>query len=141
MENYFLPIVSIYRKKYSTQHIITCLVEEWREHLDEIFVAGTVLKAFNCMVHDDVLIAKLVAYGSSDTALHYVYSYLSNQKQCVSINNTYSNYQKIISSVPQGSILGSIFFNVSIYDFSFLAFDVSLHKFAFCIFNFFQGLS
>ena len=112
MENYFSPMVSAYRKNYSTQHVITRLIEEWRAHLDENFVVGAVLtdlsKAFDCIAHD-LLIAKLAAYGFSDTALRYVYSYLINRKQCVRINNTYSNYQKIISGVPQGSILGPCF--------------------------------
>ena len=48
------------------------LVEEWRENLDESFVVGAVLtdqsKAFDCTAHDP-LIAKLTAYGFSDTAL------------------------------------------------------------------------
>ena len=86
-------------------------------------------KAFDCIAHD-LLIAKLVAYGFSDTALRYVYSYLSNRKQCVRINNTYSNYQKIKSGVPQGSILGPIFFNLSINDLFFFVSDVSLQNFA-----------
>ena len=30
MENYFSSIVSAYRKKYSMQHVITRLLEEWR---------------------------------------------------------------------------------------------------------------
>ena len=62
--------------------------------------------------------------------MHYIYSYLSNQKQCVRINNKFSNYQKIILSVPQGSILGPIFFNLSINDLFFFVSDVSLHNFA-----------
>ena len=62
--------------------------------------------------------------------MRYVYWYLSNRKQCVRINNTYSNYQKIISSVPQESILGPIFFNLSINDLFFFVSDVSLHNFA-----------
>ena len=86
-------------------------------------------KAFDCIVHD-LLIAKLAAYGFSDTALRYIYSYLSNPKQCVRINNTYSSYQKIISGVPQGSILGPIFFNLSINDLFFFVSNVSLHNFA-----------
>ena len=92
---------------------MTRQAEEWREHLDENFVVGTVLtdlfKAFDIIAHD-LLIAKLAADGFSDTALRYVYSYLSNRKQCVRISSTYSNYQKIISGVRQGSILGPIFF-------------------------------
>ena len=62
--------------------------------------------------------------------MRYVYSYLSNRKQCVRINNTYSNYQKIILGVPQGSILGPIFFNLSINDLFFFVSDVSFHSFA-----------
>ena len=133
MENYFSPMVSAYRKNYSAQHVITGLKEEWRAHLDKNFVVGAVLtdlsKASDCIVHD-LLIAKLAAYGFSDTALRYVYSYLSNRKQCVRINNTYSSYQKIISGVPQGSILGPIFFNLSINDLFFIVSNVSLHNFA-----------
>ena len=132
-ENYFSTMVSAYRKNYSTQHVITRLIEEWRAHLDENFVVGAVLtdlsKAFDCIAHD-LLIAKLAAYGFSDTALRYIYSYLSNRKQCVRINNTYSSYQKIISGVPQGSILGPIFFNLSINDLFFFVSNVSLHNFA-----------
>ena len=76
-------------------------------------------KGFDCIAHN-LLIAKLAIYGFSDTALRYVYSYLSNRKQCVHINNTYSNYQKIIPGVPQGSILGPIFFNLLPNDLFFL---------------------
>ena len=42
MGNYFLLMVSTYRKNYSTQHVITRLGEEWREYLDENFVVGAV---------------------------------------------------------------------------------------------------
>ena len=131
MENYFSPLASVYRKNYSTQHVITHLVEEWREHLDENFVVGAVLtdlsKAFNCIAHG-LLIAKLAAYCFSDAALCCGYSYLSKRKQCVRINNTYSNYQKIISDVPQGSILEPIIFNL-INDLFFFVSHVSLHNF------------
>ena len=55
-------MVSAYRKNYSTQYVITRLVEEWREHLDENFVVGAMLtdpsKAFDCIAHN-LFIAKL----------------------------------------------------------------------------------
>ena len=62
--------------------------------------------------------------------LRYVYPYLRNRKQCVRINNTYSNYQKIISGVPQGSILRPIFPNLSVNDLFFFLSGVSIHNFA-----------
>ena len=40
------------------------------------------------------------------------------------------NYQKVISDVPQCSILGPIFFNLSIIDLLLFVSDVSLHNFA-----------
>ena len=107
--------------------------EEWRAHLDENFVVGAVLtdpsKTFDCIAHDPP-IANPAAYGPSDTALRYTHSYLSNQKQYLRINNTHSSYQKIISGVPQGSILEPIYFNLSINDLLFFVSNVSFHNFA-----------
>ena len=107
-------MVSSYKRDYSKRHVITRLEEEWREHLNENFVVGAVLtnlsKALDCLAYN-IIIEKLVAYDFSNTALCYVYSYLNNQKQCARINNTCSNYQKIISGVPHCSILGSLLFN------------------------------
>ena len=132
MENYFSSTVSAYKKNYSWKHVITRLVEEWREHHDENFVVGAMLtdlfKTFDCIAHD-LFIAKLAAFGFSDTALRYVYSYLSNRTECVRIKITYSNYQNIISGVPQSSILGRIFFNLSIIDLFFFVSNVSFLNF------------
>ena len=53
MENYFSPMESAFRKYHSTQYVITHLVEEWRQNLDESFNVGAVLtdlsKAFDCI--------------------------------------------------------------------------------------------
>ena len=86
-------------------------------------------KAFDCTAYDPFT-ANPAAHGPSDTALRHTHSYPSNRKQCPRINNTYSSYQKIISGVPQGSILGPIFFNPSINDLFFFVSNVSLHNFA-----------
>ena len=72
-------------------------------------------KAFDCIPHD-LIIAKLAAYGFKRETLRLIYSYLKGRKQCVKINNTYSDYNEIISGVPQGSILGPVFFNLSIHE-------------------------
>ena len=86
-------------------------------------------KAFDCIPHD-LIIAKLAAYGLDDTASKLIFSYLKNRKQCVRINNTYSNFENIISGVPQGSIIGPFLFDFSINDLFFFIESSSIHKFA-----------
>ena len=55
-------------------------------------------KAFDCIPHD-LLTAKLEAYCFDNYTIRYVYSYLKNRKQCVKINNTYSDLLDIISVI------------------------------------------
>ena len=86
-------------------------------------------KAFDCIPHD-LLIAKLAAYGLSEEALMYILSYLSNRKQCFRINDTYSEFENIITGVPQGSMLGPLLFNLSINDLFFFILIASVHNFA-----------
>ena len=86
-------------------------------------------KAFDCISHD-LIIAKLAAYGLDDTTLQLIFSYLKNRKQCVRINNTYSNFENIITGVPQGSIVGPLLFDFSINDLFFFIESSSIHNFA-----------
>ena len=72
-------------------------------------------KAFDCVPHD-LLIAKMHAYGFDSNTLIFFYSYLKNRRQSVKINNTLSSFMVLVSGVPQGSILGPIFFNMFIND-------------------------
>ena len=86
-------------------------------------------KAFDCISHD-LIIAKLAAYGIDDTALKLIFSYLKNRKQCVRINETYSNFENIITVVPQGSIVGPLLFHSSINGLFFFIGSSSIHNFA-----------
>ena len=93
MEEYFLPLILAYRTNYSSKHVISRLLEEWRKRLDKKFVVGAVLtdlsKAFDCILYD-LSITKLATYCLSEEALMYVLSCLSNCNQSVRINDTYS---------------------------------------------------
>ena len=86
-------------------------VEEWKENLDKNVIVGAVLtyisEVFDCIPYD-LLIATLSAYGLNSYSLCYIYSYLKNRKQCVQINNEQSEFDTIISGVPQGSIFWPI---------------------------------
>ena len=72
-------------------------------------------KAFDTINHD-LLIAKLEVYGFSNNALLFMLSYLKNRSQRVNINSSFSTWEKITTSIPQGSILGPLLFNIFLND-------------------------
>ena len=86
-------------------------------------------QAFDCVTHD-LFIAKLTAYSVDENLLMYIYSYLSNRKQCVRINNVHSRFQNVISGVPQGSIIGPTLFNCFFNDLFYFIDKASVHNFA-----------
>ena len=133
MSNYISPYVSAFRKGYNSQHVLSRLLEEWRQHLDNDNVAGGVFmdlsKAFDRVPHD-LLIAKLAAYSVDENLLMYLYSYLSNRKQYVLINNVHSSFQNVISWVPQGSTVGPTLFNCFFNNFFYFIDKASVHNFA-----------
>ena len=132
MNNHLSPLVAAYRENYNAQHVLIQLLEEWRFYLDNNYFVGAVMtdlsKTFDC-IPQDLLIAKLEAYGLDNYTICYVYSYLKNRKQCVKINNTYSDLLDIISGVPQGSIVGPILFNIFFNDFFYVILIASSHNY------------
>jgi len=74
-------------------------------------------KAFDTNDHH-ILIDKLKCYGVHGTNLNLFSSYLENCKQYTEIDNIKSNMLSITTGVPQGSILGPLFFIIYIHDFA-----------------------
>ena len=71
-------------------------------------------KAYDCIPHV-LLVSKLEAYGLDKTSLQLLRDYLSNRKQRTRIGSRYSDFsdwEDIICRTPQGSILGSLLFNI-----------------------------
>ena len=79
-------------------------------------------KAFDTM-NQDLLIAKLGAYGFQEDALVFMKSYFT-KRQRARVNSNFIMWEKIISGVPQGSILGPLLLNILLNDL-FLFFENS----------------
>ena len=107
-----------FRKKYSTQHALIAMIEKARKILDKGGTFGALLtdlsKTFDCMTHD--LIAKLHALNFDMNALSLIFDYLTGRKQRVKINSSFNSYLDLSQSVPQGSILGPLLFNLFLCD-------------------------
>ena len=72
-------------------------------------------KAFDCIRHD-LLVAKLHAHGLSYPALKMIQDYLVNRKQGTKIRSSNITWEKPLSMVRQGSILGPLLFNIFLCD-------------------------
>jgi len=132
INNYMYDKLSIYlcgfRKGMSSQNCLLFLVEKLKKSLDESSKCGVLLtdlsKAFDCLIHD-LLIAKLHAYGFDFPSLKLIYSYLTDRYQRIRINSAFSQWFKILTGVPQGSVLGPFLYNINSNDlFLFLILDL-----------------
>ena len=72
-------------------------------------------KAFHTL-NFDILINKLKFYGIIGTPLKLLDKYLRNRYQFVAFKNINSDLQEIRTGIPQGSILGPLFFSIYIDD-------------------------
>ena len=127
------PLQCGFRKGHCAQHCLLMLIEKLRYALDFKQSTGIMItdlsKAFDCIRHD-LFIAKCHAYGFEISSLKLMYDYLTNRKQRVRINNSYSEWKNIIHGVPQGSILGPLIFNIYICDLFYLETNLDIVNYA-----------
>ena len=108
-----------FRKIHSTALSLIYLVNKIATSIDQSEItAGVFLdlsKAFDTLDHQ-IVFDKLEHYGVRGLALQWIKSYFSNRIQFVQINDTRSSEEIIRCGVPQGFILGPLYFILYIND-------------------------
>ena len=105
--------VAGFRSLHSTLTALLEATNNWCVNIDKGLLNGVIFidlkKTFDTIEHDFV-IQKLVKYGLDQNFVSCFTSYLSSTRQQCSVNGQLSTASQITCGVPQGSLVGPLFF-------------------------------
>ena len=98
-----------FRKARSTESQLILTTHDLAKNLDNRTKTDLAIldfsKAFDVVPHERLL-AKLDHYGIRGTTKRWIRTFLTQRHQRVTINGSSSTWQKVLSGVPQGTVLG-----------------------------------
>lgn len=123
-----------FRKGISCQDAVAALTDSIRHEMDNgydsIAVYLDLTKAFDCLNHSLFTQILVHAYGFSEDAVGLVKSFLTNRKQFVALDGCNSSHEPVLAGVPQGSIVGPLWFSLYVQAIPMLCQDVSILQYA-----------
>ena len=122
-----------FRKGFSTTATIADLTDDLYENVNKgltTLAAFIDLKKAFDTVNTHILTQKLYKAGVRGNMLQWCKNYLSGRKQCTIANGHKSGDLPVVCGVPQGSVLGPLFFLVYVNDLQFVLENCGLKLYA-----------
>jgi hypothetical protein len=132
----FNPLQSAYRPNHSTETALLATLDSVYHAADKskatILVALDQSAAFDMIDHDLFLSRLKTSFGIDGLALQWVKSYITERTQRVTIGTSTSDISPCTMGVPQGSVLGPMFFTLFISPIAqiFSRYNISHQQFA-----------